>query len=91
MKLTAAKKQSEKFKQNILETLVSTFIQIPLGNDHKVSSIPFDSFKKKESDANIEGSDIISLVNSQNKELKIATVKMIEQTKNLQAQIDRLS
>lgn len=42
MKQNSLKKDYEKFKDNLYQTMVSSFAQIPFGTDFKTSSVSVD-------------------------------------------------
>lgn len=55
MRNTALKKQYDKFKENLLETLSTTFSQIPLNNTElKVSTASVEPINKKSLPVNSE-------------------------------------
>lgn len=91
MKHNALKKEFEKFKEVLIETLSSTYSQIPLGADLKGSQVSLDYKKNGEAgEGGIMNSEIVNRISSQNKDIKIAMSKMIEQNKAFQKEIDQL-
>ena len=92
MKHNALKKEFEKFKEVLIETLSSTYSQIPLGADLKGSQVSLDYKKNGEAgEGGIMNSEIVNRISSQNKDIKIAMSKMIEQNRLLQIDNQKLS
>ena len=57
-----------------------------MGNDFKTSAASVELPKKKDENG-IHSNDVINKIISQNKDLKMVMSKMIEQSKNQQAEI----
>ena len=63
-----------------METLGSSFSQIPLGNDMKASAASIDPLVKKSDsfDSNSLNTEILNKISSQNKDIKVSMNKLIE-------------
>lgn len=91
MKGNGIQKEYERFKEQLQETITSTFSQIPLNQDLKSSNVSEVFYKRDGSSSTFNNTDIINKISSQNKEIKIAMSKLLEQNKILKNQNEKLS
>lgn len=86
MKNNVIRKQYERFKEVLVETLGSGFSQISLGVDMKGSAASMEVLGKKSDsfDSSSQNTEIINKINSQNKDIKFTINKITEQNKLLQ-------
>ena len=80
MRNTALKKEYDRFKEHLSETLASTFSQLPLGpSDMKSSSVSVETNGKRSDnfDSGSFNAEILNKINAQNKDIKVAMSKMI--------------
>lgn len=100
MKYTTLKKETEKFKESLVENINSSFAQLPLIEAVLQStSVSFrrsiveektgNASSNKPADSN--NTDIISMILTNTKDAKISLNKLIEQNKQLLRENERLS
>ena len=103
MRYSALKKEYEKFKENLHENITNSFAQLPQVENLSQSSANVGTRRptQQENKLNMSavlnrsmdqsGTDIISLILSNTKDAKISLNKLIEQSKQLMRENERLS